>query len=530
MRRGSRLIVVDPKLTWLAARADLWLQIRPGTDAALALGMLNIIIGEELYDEDFVDKWTYGFEQLAERAAEYPVEKVAAITWIPEEKIRAAARKFAESKPAAIAWGLAIDMTKEALPAAQAISSLWTVTGNIDVPGGMYMACAPFGAQSGMQAWGVDLVSKEVFDDRIGGKKYPILAQGIFPCAQPDEMIFTMETEQPYPMKASWIQGCNVIACIAAEPERAYNAYNKLEFNVVIDLFMTPTAVALADIVLPAQTYPEREGFSANWDELGIINKVTTIEGGDTKSDMEICLELGKRFNPEAWPWENVREMFTDMLGDTIGLTWEGLRDRGGLIWPSPHVYKSYEKGLVRHDGQPGFNTPTGRVELYSTLFDAWGLDPLPYFEEPTEGPGSTPELMKEYPLVLTTGARCPAFFHSEHRQISKMRAIQAEPQLQIHPDTAARYDIEDGDWVWIENSMGRCRQRAKLTPTWDPRVVNADHGWWFPEKPGAWPSLFGTWDVNPNHLVPMLPGRSGFGANYKSLICKVYKVKEGEM
>jgi len=527
MERGSKLIVVDPKLTWLAARAEIWLQIRPGTDAALALAMLNVIITEDLYDHDFVEKWTYGFDELATRAAEYPVDKVAAITWIPEEKIRAAARMFAASKPAAIDWGLAVDMTKESLPAAMAISSLWTITGNLDVPGGMVFAAPPFGGHSGQMSWGEDLVSPEVFEKRFGGKKYPILSWGVFPCAQPDAAIEAMETGIPYPVKAAWIQSSNVIACIAAEPKRAYAAFMKCDFIVVVDLFMTPTAVALADIVLPAQTYPERDGLALSWDNMSIINKVTTIEG-DTKSDMEINMELGKRFNPEAWPWENVQEMFTDMMGAS-GATWEELRDRGGNMWPK-HEYRRYEKGMLRPDGQPGFMTPTGRVELYSTLFESWGLDPLPYFEEPTEGPGSTPELMKEYPLVLTTGARSWASFHSEHRQISKLRAIKEGPQLEIHPDTAARYDIKDGDWVWIENSRGRCRQRARLTPTLDPRVVNADHGWWFPEKPGAWPSLFGSWDVNPNHMVPMLPGRSGFGANYKSLICKVYKVKEGEM
>src|SRR5512139_1809749 len=121
MKRGSKLIVVDPRMTWLASKADLWLPIRPGTDPALALGMLNIIIQEGLYDKEFVELWTYGFDDLAKRAAEYPVEKVAEITWLPKEKILQAARLYAQSKPALIHWGLAIDMTKESLPAAHGI-------------------------------------------------------------------------------------------------------------------------------------------------------------------------------------------------------------------------------------------------------------------------------------------------------------------------------------------------------------------------------------------------------------------------
>ncbi len=123
MKRGTKLIVIDPRLTWLASKAELWLQIRPGTDAALALGMLNVIINEDLYDHDFVDKWTYGIEQLKERVQEYPVDRVSKITWIPEEKIIAAARLFATSKPSTVQWGLALDMTKEALPASHAITA-----------------------------------------------------------------------------------------------------------------------------------------------------------------------------------------------------------------------------------------------------------------------------------------------------------------------------------------------------------------------------------------------------------------------
>lgn len=155
-------------------------------------------------------------------------------------------------------------------------------------------------------------------------------------------------------------------------------------------------------------------------------------------------------------------------------------------------------------------------------------MDPLPYYEEPPQSPISTPQLAKEYPLVLTTGARSWGFFHSEHRQIPEMREIQPDPIVEIHPDTAHKLGIKDGDWVWIENNYGRCRQCAKLTPTIDPRVVSAGHGWWFPEKPGPEPSLFGVLDVNINQLMPTGEfGPSGWCAPYKSNICKVYKATE---
>ena len=143
MKRGTKLIVVDPRCTWIASRAEHWLQIRPGTDGALALGMLNIIINEGLYDKAFVEKWIYGFDDLKKRVQEYPPDRVSSITWIPKEKIIQAARLYAESKPAAIQWGVPVDMNAEATSVVQAITSLWCVTGNLDVPGGNVICRRP---------------------------------------------------------------------------------------------------------------------------------------------------------------------------------------------------------------------------------------------------------------------------------------------------------------------------------------------------------------------------------------------------
>ncbi len=523
MKRGTKLIVIDPRLTWLASKAEIWLPIRPGTDAALALGMLNVIISEGLYDKEFVDKWTYGFDKLAERVKEYPVSKVSQITWIPEEKIVAAARLFAKSKNACVQWGLALDMTKEALPAGHAITALWSITGNIDVPGGMI---APPTLLFYGGGWGAELLSDEQKEKRLGLDRYPLLRYG-FVIAQSDVLVEALQTGKPYPIKGAWIQTNNGLACMSADPKKTYEGLKKLEFVVGVDLFMTPTLVACADIVLPAATYPERDGlrFGDGPQRGETINKVTQI--GECKSDMQINLEMGKRFNPEAWPWKDVREMFSAMLKEPVGMTFEELREVAPYY--PPFEYKRYEKGALRFDGQVGFNTPTGRIELYSTVYEKIGLDPLPYFEEPTESPYSTPDLYQKYPLILTTGARPWGFFHSEHRQIPHLRALRPDPLVEIHPETAAKYGIKDGDWVWIENQRGRAKRKAKLTPIINPKMVNTDHAWWFPEKEGAEPTLFGLWDVAINQLVPFLPGRSGFGGNYKSLLCRIYKVEEGE-
>jgi anaerobic selenocysteine-containing dehydrogenase len=526
MKRGTELIVVDPRRTWVATRARIWMQIRPGTDAALALGMLYVIIEEKRYDEAFVQKWTYGFDELKKRVQEYPPEKVAEITWIPREKIVEAARMYATSKPAAVQWGVAVDQNKECTATLQAIMALWAVTGNLDVPGGNIIRSRNFGLGR-LEIWRVEALSEEQKAKRIGAGLYSWLDRGMW--LNGETVIDQMLTGVPYPIKGGWIQATNTFACGTADVKRVYEAFRKLDFNVVVDLFMTPTAIAFADIVLPAATYPERDGIAITGgigSFVGTINKAIQPVG-ECKSDMEINLDLGKRLNPEAWPWKDVREMFNSML-ETTGMTFEQLRERGFAY--DHFEYRKYEKRLLRPDRKPGFDTPTGKVELYSTILEKCGLDALPYFEEPPESPVSTPKIAKEYPLILTTGARTWGFFHSEHRQIPLLRQMNPDPITEIHPKTAEELGIKDGDWIYIESKYGRCKQRAKVTPGIHPRVVHSQHGWWFPEKPAPEPSLFGTWDSNINLLLPSgWTGKAGFGYPFKSQMCRVYQVEEDE-
>ncbi|MFC1891358.1 molybdopterin-dependent oxidoreductase [Thermodesulfobacteriota bacterium] len=520
MKRGTELIVIDPRKTWLASRAKMWLQVRPGTDAALALGMLNVIINEKLYDVEFVEKWTYGFDKLKERVQAFPPERVAQITWIPERKIIEAARFYAASKPAGIQMGVALEQSKECIGTIHGLVALYSITGNLDVPGGNTLKEPLFGV--GDSLW--DELEPEQQKKKIGTGKYPLCDDyGYFPSigeVVQDQLL----TGEPYPIKAAWIQATNTIACGAADAKLINEGFKKLDFNVVIDLFMTPTAMSFADIVLPATTYAERDGFQKSTTCLGTTNKA--IEPiGECKSDVEINLELGKRLNPAAWPWDNVHGLFDSLL-EPMGLTFAELRNRDYIV--DPFEYRKYEKGLLRSDGKPGFRVPTGKVELYSTSLEKCGLDPLPYYEEPPESPVSTPGIEKDFPLVLTTGARKREFFHSEHRQIPSLRKVNPDPITELHPDTAAKLGIADGDWVYIENSYGRCKQKAKLTKGIDSRVVHSQHGWWFPEMQGEAPSLFGVWESNINLLLPgKWTGRAGLGYPFKTQMCKVYKAKE---
>jgi anaerobic selenocysteine-containing dehydrogenase len=522
MKRGGKLIVVDPSLTWLASRADIWLQLRPGTDGALALGMLNVIINEGLYDKKFVEKWTHGFEALKERVQEYPPGKVAEITWVPEEKIIEAAKLFAKSKPAVIHTGVCIEMASSGMSTCQAIQQLWSITGNLEVPGGMTVVKIP----EPISAWAYygglveSPIPEETMRKKAGWDEYFLTKSGP---SQVDRLMEVIFTGKPYPIKMIWFQTSNPLACTGQEPRRLCEALNGMDFVVVADLFMTPTAM-MADLVLPVASALERDSFRwwwAEW-ELQAINKV--IELGECKTDEEIALTVGKRLNPEAFPWKNAEEYLDDRLKG-LGMTFKELREEGP-IFPKPE-YERHEKGLLRPDGQPGFATPTGRVELYSTIFEQMGLDPLPSYQEPPESPVSTPDLNEEYPFVFTNGGRSWVFFHSEHRHIPEFREIHPQPITDIHPDDAERLGIKDRDWIWIENRYGRCKQIARVTPTILKGVVHAEHGWWFPEKPGPQPSLFGTFESNPNNLIPYgSQGPSGLCAPIRCQLCKVYKVE----
>lgn len=529
MKLGTKIISIDPRITWLGTRSEHVCQLRPGSDTALAMGFLNVIINEDLYDHEFVENWCYGFDELKERVQEYPPEKVAEITWVPKEKIIEVARTIATNKPTSIQWGLAVDENPNGVQLGHAILSIAAITGNLDVPGGITLG--PPAALLGK--WRMETrrnLSEELWEKRIGAKEWPAVSTAMA-TTHPDETLDTLETGKPYKLRMGWFNSSNFITpTCSVQPDRWYRALQSLEFNVVQDTFMTPTAMAFADVFLPLPTFAEHDGvvithFGRNAVFLGAINQAFRV--GDTKSDIEVCMELGKRLHPDMWPFENVEDFFTQQLKPELGIDFNGLREQG--VYQPKYEYRKYETGKLRGDGEPGFNTVTGMVELCSTLFEAWGEDPLPYYKEPPYSPISTPELFKEHPLILTTGARKFTSFHSEHRQISTLREIDPDPIIELHPETAKQLGIIEGDWVCAENMFGKAKLKAHLTQTIHPKVVHATHGWWFPEKPAEEPSLYGVWESNINTLVPHKNiGKLGFGAPLKQMICKVYRVEEG--
>ncbi|MBZ0141511.1 MAG: molybdopterin-dependent oxidoreductase, partial [Pseudorhodoplanes sp.] len=422
MKRGSKIITIDPRNTWLTSRAVSHLPLRPGTDGALALAMLNVIINEGLYDKDFVAKWVHGFDELKERVQQYPVDKVAAITEVPASDIVAAARMFAKARQAAIHWGVPVDMCPDGTAVAQAITCLSVITGNIDIPGGQVIArpaygvtAYPFSTEELVKLYGVDLI-KRLNEKRIGADRYPMV-KNFRGWAQPDMVIDQVASGKPYPIKAAWIQTANVVGGQSARAGFHYETLKKLDFVAVVDLFHNPTTMALADIILPAATFAEKDSIRSWWTPLAIISK--RVQVGECKSDWEINFELAKRFNPEGMKqWNTLEDLFNTRLKPSGLSVREIVADDGWKMPPEgpSKPYRRHERGLLRPDRKPGFNTASGKIEVYNETLKSWQLDPLPFYTEPPQSAASTPELFKKYPLVMITGARSQLYFHAEHR------------------------------------------------------------------------------------------------------------------
>ncbi|MEJ2040907.1 MAG: molybdopterin dinucleotide binding domain-containing protein, partial [Desulfosarcinaceae bacterium] len=248
-----------------------------------------------------------------------------------------------------------------------------------------------------------------------------------------------------------------------------YKALGKLEFLAVSDHFLTPTA-ELGQIFLPAGTWLEENHVADNWKFHGIVTaRQKAVEIGEAWQNHKIYIELGKRLGQKWW---NTQEEALDWLLEPSGLTWEQFKEKGSLQGEMKY-YKYKDKG---------FSTPTRKVELWSTIIEKWGHDPLPGYTEVPESPYSQPELAKKYPYILNSGLRIPTFFASANRQQSWLREIRPYPLVQMHPDTAKKHDISEGDWVWLESPRGRVKQKAKFDEGIDPRVVVAEYGWWYPE------------------------------------------------
>ncbi|MFW5932509.1 MAG: molybdopterin-containing oxidoreductase family protein [Desulfohalobiaceae bacterium] len=458
LQDGARLLVIDPRRTELAGRADLFLQPRPGTDAELALGMLGVILQESLFDQEFVQEWTVGFEQLQEHCRNYPLHRVQEITKVPEERIIEAARMYARAAPAVLGWGNALEQSPDNFACIRALVCLMAVCGNLDQPGG--------------NIWGRDPQVAKLKDfvrlDLLPGKKDQALHAGqTLPgmATVPPAFFRRSITEGlPYQVRGAYMQSTNPMLSWA-DSNWTYQALQQLDFLAVSEIFPTPSS-ELADIVLPAAINPE-------FDDIGhfglghgyILARPQVVDPpGECRSDLWIVNQLGRRLTDRAhWP-EQVQDLLQELLAPS-GLSYSQFAAQGVL---------KAESGFAKYK-ESGFATPSGKVELSLSKASKLGVTELPT-------PGAKGRQDEDYPLLLST-AKSPYYLHSGHRWVQELRERHPEPLARMHPETAQEWGIQDQAWILIETPQARISQKASLDPGLLPGVVLADSGWWFPEQ-----------------------------------------------
>lgn len=506
---GMKMIVVDPRRTETAERADLYLPIRPGTDGALALGIHHILFANGWIDQAFLDRWCNGVDAFKNYIKEFTPQRVAEICQVPAEDIYQAAEWYGTAGPAQIVMS-ACSTTHHTngFQNHRAMILLAAATGNIDIPGGNRFFFHNASAKS------IDLY-KETIDQlppRIGHDKFPIWLKYISE-AQPMLLKRAIEGQESTQIRA--IFGVGINSNMWPNTPNLTDALKKLDFFACVDFFHNP-ATEMADIVFPAATSLEREALitSTRCHYRGTVQyrkPVTEIAEEGPRSDAQILLDLGCRLGmPEKFWHGDLKASIREQAENINPDLWENLQNKsedveifGKVVMDETlegQTHKVYEK--------KGFSTFSGKVEFDSEELRNAGYDGLPIYREPVESPVSTPEIAQKFPLVLTTGGRSIAYVHSQQRKFKRLRHLDPHPRVQMHPEDAKHRGIEDGQIIIISSPRGAIDMVAEVTDIMLSGVVHAYHGW-------------GSANINEltddQHLDPI----SGFPA-YKSTLCQV--------
>ncbi|MDX2204942.1 MAG: molybdopterin-dependent oxidoreductase [Hyphomicrobiaceae bacterium] len=477
-KRGARIVAVDPKRTPVAEIADLWLRPRVGTDAALALGMAQVIIAEGLYDRDFVARWTIGFEDLAERARDYTPERAGELTGIAPEQIVAAARLYANG-PSTFLSGHGIDAFAGGVQAFRAYHCLVSICGNVDRAGGNLRDKKP----KGLLGY-IELLHRpelrlgaEAEAETIGAEAYPLWSGSKawqMACHNPS-VIEAILTGRPYPVRAAYISGVNILLTYP-DTRRTIEAMKALDFVVVAGHQMTPTA-EWADIVLPKTTSIEEEEVSYQGIGQAVLLSRAVPARGEARCEIEIARPLLDRMakrqalTRDFLPWSSQREFNAFLLqGSDVSL--QELAEQGCVKRPFR---------LGNFEEKP-FPTPSGRIELRASMLAQHGLDPLPGL---APGPiAARPEDASGYPFQLITGDREKQYHHSRFREQAWARKVSPHPRLLMHPEDASALALADDAWVVVEAAGvdGGARLKLKISDATPPGIVSTGMGWWRPD------------------------------------------------
>lgn len=514
--RGAQVIVIDPRRTRTAKLPGAqWIAVRSGTDGALALGICNVLMAEELYDEAFVRDWTEGFGEFARYVQHFTPETVESITEVSADTVRMLARRIAGAEGASPVMYSGLEYSESGVQAIRAVLTLWALAGQLDVPGGRCFTMREnvFPVNRG------GLIANPDRKRSLGRDRFPVYSlyrDESHPLALPDAVLHG----KPYPVKALILLGSSIITAWP-QPGLWRRTLQALDFLVCIDRQRTAD-MAYADIVLPATTLYEIESYMTYGPLFRLRERV--IEPlGEARNDFLIMAGLASRLGYGHLYPQSEEELLRHVLKGS-GFTLEDVRAAGGVVQAPAAMmeYKKWEKGRLRTDGKPGFNTPTGKFEIRSTILEEHGYDPLPLYTEPRESPRSLPGLTEQFPLVFNSGSRVTTDFRSQHHGVAALCRERPEPAVTINTADAEVRNIRDGDRVRIRSLRGQVVMRALVTDDIMQGTIDANMGGGGPVGPQAWQ------ECNINELTDgsQYDPISGFPV-YKALLCDVQKISE---
>ncbi|MBT6274696.1 MAG: molybdopterin-dependent oxidoreductase [Chromatiales bacterium] len=489
---GASLIVLDPRKSENAEAADIWLPLRAGTDAAMTMGWIKVMLDEGLYDKAFVDEWTVGFEQFTQRVNEYPLDRAAAITGVDAELIAKAARLYATSRPGVIPWSPVTDQQASSTSAIRLQCALRALAGNIDVKGGEMMVGFNPGIRSDTEVEMHGALSDAQKAKQLGADEFPVFTyRGMEALAEPTERVWgsrwanlvsgcymanpmavfrAMDEARPYPVKAFFTLANNTLMSYA-NTRRIYDGLMKQDLIVAYEHALTPTA-QLADYVLPGDAWLERPSMMAG------ISEQAMEPPGECKSVVYFWRELAKRMGlGEQIPWATPEELF-DYRVEPGDSTWDNVIRTGRL----PKAGYQEKKYL-----ETGFATPSGKVELYSSVLDDLGFDPLPYYREAS---APTPE----FPMTMFIGLPDDEYYRTGHRHIPELRRRAQDPTLFLSKEDAVAMELGEGQWARVETTTGAMLGRVFVRSSMPKGLVRVPHGWWKPESQPGLRNMSGMW------------------------------------
>jgi anaerobic selenocysteine-containing dehydrogenase len=474
--RGARLVVIDPRRSSFAKSSDLWLPVRPGTDGALALALINIIIARKWYDEEFVSKWTVGFEALRKYAAGFTPEAVSPICGIKESAITGLANLISNHAPVTVDFYSGVEYALSGTQTGRAIYSLLALLGSIDVDGGLAINEYPHHEPR------ENIVDAET---PVGAREHPLF-YALTGKAHISGFGKAVLYDDPYPVRGLLLFGGSPILS-HTDPNMWRRVYEKLDFMLLVDRFMTTEAM-WADVILPATTYYEINSYQVYRKHVRLRHKI--IEPvGEARSDSAILAAIAEKLGYGDMVPKTGRECRERAFGadpEHLSSLYENLAVELNL---PQRMIRKHELGYLRADGNPGFPTPSGKFEFESTLLKRYGYDPLPVYNHSyLSGDGMQ--------LVLTTGARSKTRFNSQYLNRPELRDGN-EPVLEINTSDAIKRGIECGDTVILMTDCGEISLTAKVTPDICEGTVHAPSGGGGALQVGAWP------ETNINSVIP---------------------------